>query len=346
MGKIFVVDVDKCNGCYSCQVVCKDEHCEQSWMPYAEAEPLTGQFWCGVEEIERGQVPVVRLSYIPHMDAQNDAIGEYAPECVQEREDGVVVIDPVASKGRKDIAEKFNGVFWNEELQICQGCTGCAHLLDNGWNVPRCVDACPTDALRFGDEADFAEELKDATQLDSTSRVYYLNYPKRFVAGLVYDPEIDEVVRNAVVRLMFDGECVSEAKTDEFGDFRFEQIEAQPYKLEISADGYESISVDANVSERDLYVGDLELAFTADRRDFPTAEQVARYERAEAEIKWAKMRKGMQKPTKSNEVAVICPVCGKKVNTGIDAINAGAARCQFCKADLTDAILDVVAARA
>ena len=32
---------------------------------------------------------------------------------------------------------------WNEELKVAQKCTMCAHLLDDGWTEPRCVQACP-----------------------------------------------------------------------------------------------------------------------------------------------------------------------------------------------------------
>ncbi len=65
MAKVFVIDFDHCNGCHNCQIACKDEHCNQPWLPYADAQPLTGQFWCKVNETVRGQVPVVKISYEP-----------------------------------------------------------------------------------------------------------------------------------------------------------------------------------------------------------------------------------------------------------------------------------------
>lgn len=251
--KVFVVDVAKCNGCYNCQVSCKDEHCGVDWMPYAKAEPMTGQFWCGVEERVRGTVPLTRISYIPHLDAQTDAIGDYAPEAVMEREDGIVVLDPAKCQGRKDIADKFPGVFWNEELGICQGCTGCAHLLDDGWTVPRCVDSCPTGALRFGEAEDFAGELEDAVRLDEKSHVYYLNYPKRFVGGCLVDLDEREVVIGADVALVGpDGAVVAAQKTDEFGDFMFDQVEAAAYKVTFA-----DKSLDADATDADVNLGDL-----------------------------------------------------------------------------------------
>ena len=167
MSKIFYVDLQKCTGCHSCQIGCKDEHCGNTWLPYAEEQPEIGQFWCRVDEKERGAGSHVRVSYVPKLGAQTDAIRDYAPEVLMEREDGLIVIDPAKAKGRKDLAEKFDGVYWNEELQIPQGCTGCAHLLDDPDSpirIPRCVDNCPVGALQFGDESEF--DLSDAEECE------------------------------------------------------------------------------------------------------------------------------------------------------------------------------------
>ena len=31
--KTFVFDAARCNGCFNCQIACKDEHCGNDWMP-------------------------------------------------------------------------------------------------------------------------------------------------------------------------------------------------------------------------------------------------------------------------------------------------------------------------
>jgi len=63
--KTFIVDVAKCNGCYNCQVVCKEEHVGNDWTPYAKPQPDTGQFWMKMNEKVRGTVPKVMMSYVP-----------------------------------------------------------------------------------------------------------------------------------------------------------------------------------------------------------------------------------------------------------------------------------------
>lgn len=256
MSKVFIFDYKKCNGCHNCQISCKDEHCDQAWLPYAEAQPLTGQFWCKVDETVRGQVPVVKIAYKAHLGGQSirKLIAETYPEVVEVREDGIVLLDPAKAAGRKDIADAFPGdVFWNESLELPQMCTGCAHLLDNGWTVPRCVDSCATDALRFGEEADFGDELAECVQLVEGSGIYYKNVPKRFIAGAVVDLEADELVVGVRVEL-FNGknELVAAQDTDEFGDFFFDQVEAAVYVV-----SYAGKNVPADVTEEDLCLGDL-----------------------------------------------------------------------------------------
>ena len=77
-------------------------------------------------------------------------------------------------------------------------------------------------------------------------RVYYLNLPKKFVAGTVYDPKEKEVVIGATCTLTpADGGAALTVATDEFGDFWFNDIEAGTYTLSIAADGFDVKAYDA-----------------------------------------------------------------------------------------------------
>lgn len=261
--KVFVYDLEKCNGCHNCQIVCKDEHVDNEWLPYAMPQPDTGQFWSKVEEEVCGRVPHVRVNYLPvqcnHCD---DAPCMKGNPAVKKRDDGLVIIDPVESKGERGIVDAcpYGHIYWNEELEIPQKCTGCAHLLDDGWEVPRCVDACCTGALRFGEEADFADELKDAVVLGeefgTAPRVYYLNKPERFVAATVVDVDADEVVEGATAMLQraADEEVVSTGETDEFGDIWFEDVRPDVYRLWLKKDGYLDQSVDVDLTQKDCSI--------------------------------------------------------------------------------------------
>ncbi|MCR5387683.1 MAG: carboxypeptidase regulatory-like domain-containing protein [Lachnospiraceae bacterium] len=248
MAKVFVIDVSKCSGCYNCQLACKDENCENDWRPYAAPEPATGQFWCKVNDYPRGTTPLVKVYYISTLcnHCRTAPCMVAAPDAVYRREDGLVIIDPEKAVGRKDIADScpYHAVYWNEELNLPQKCTGCAHLLDNGAKVPRCVEACPTDAMQFGEEEDFAELLKDAVvlgpQYGTAPRVYYRNIPGCFLGGMIFDAELDEVILGGKVTLTMDSGETYEKTTDDFGDFLFKDLPEGKASVKIEAEGYKS----------------------------------------------------------------------------------------------------------
>ncbi len=266
MGKVFCIDVAKCSGCYNCQFACKDEHCNNEWLPYAAKQPMTGQFWLKVNEHVQGTKPKVKIHYMPVVcnHCEKPACMEAARNgAVYKRDDGLVIIDPEKAVGQKEIADAcpYGAVYWNEELKLPQKCTGCAHLLDEGRTVPRCVDVCHTGAIMFGDEEEFGDFIDGAEVMLPESmtgpKVFYRNIPGRFIAGTLYDPVEEVVVRGAVCRLVREDrtwECV----TDIFGDFWFKELPRGSYDLQIEADGFESIVSKGIDTEKDsVNLGDM-----------------------------------------------------------------------------------------
>jgi Fe-S-cluster-containing dehydrogenase component len=246
MTKVFMIDIALCSGCYSCQVACKDEHCDNDWRPYAAPQPDTGQFWMQVKEKPCGTMPKVKVVYTPVLcnhcrrPACLVACGEGA---VRKRADGLVLIDPAHCSGCGSCADAcpYDAVFKNDALNICQKCTGCAHLLDNGYAEPRCVEACPTGALRFGEEDELKDSIPGSTTLKPETgllpRVYYRNVPGQFIAGTVYDPAVNEIIENARVMAVTGGKVIN-AQTDDFGDFWLKDLAIGSYDITISAPGY------------------------------------------------------------------------------------------------------------
>ncbi|MCL5736879.1 MAG: oxidoreductase, partial [Actinobacteria bacterium] len=181
--KAFVIDIDKCNGCYNCQVACKDEHCDNDWHPIAAPQPDTGQFWMKVTDVVQGTVPKVRVRYMLDIcrHCESAPCAAAARDAVYTRPDGLVIIDPGKAKGNKGLVDAcpYGAIYWNEELQLAQKCTGCAHLLDQGWTETRCTDACPTGAIKFGEEEDLKDLIAKAEKVgpdeETKPRVYYLN---------------------------------------------------------------------------------------------------------------------------------------------------------------------------
>jgi Fe-S-cluster-containing dehydrogenase component len=266
--KAFVIDVARCSGCYNCQLACKDEHCDNDWTPYAKPQPDIGQFWLKVEQHECGTIPKVRVHYIPRLcnHCEEAACIEVCPwDAIAKRQDGLVLIDPGKCGGCQDCvtACSYGAIYFNDDLFIAQKCTGCAHLLDNGNELPRCVEACPTDALKFGTEDELKELIAQAeTPQPETGcgpNVYYLNVPKRFIAGTVYDPVDNEVVIGAICRLTSGGREWT-VETDEYGDFWFEGLEEEKeYDLTIDSPGFAAKSFPALNPTEDINLGDVAL---------------------------------------------------------------------------------------
>lgn len=268
MTKAFLIDLSHCNGCYNCQVICKDEHCGASWLPYAAAQPDTGQFWMRIDEKDRGQVPWVRVSYIPTLCA-HCADAPCAEACASDafvrRQDGLLLLEPELCTGCQSCLDAcpVGAIYFNDDANIAQKCTGCAHLLDNGWTVPRCADACPHDAIQFKDEEEFGAQLSKAELLPGMeglgAKVYYLHLPKRFVAGTAVDFAADEVVIGATVEVAGAAGFSATLQTDELGDFKFDQIPLDEFTVTITAEGYQPLVVKADLSKQDLSLGDLSL---------------------------------------------------------------------------------------
>ena len=267
MAKVFTIDISKCSGCYNCQLACKDEHAGNEWLPYAAAQPEIGQFWMKVEERVEGTLPKVKIHYLPRLcnHCEHPACMAACPQgAIEKRADGLVLILPEKCSGCGDCAKAcpYGVIYPNAEQKIFQKCTGCAHLLDHGIKQPRCVEACPTEALRFGEESELRDELLGAEVLRPETglhpHVYYRNLPGLFIGGTLYDPETKEVIIGARC-LLTNGGRTREALSDDFGDFWFRDLPAGVYTLLIQAKGYAYRSFERLRLEKSMNLGDISL---------------------------------------------------------------------------------------
>jgi Fe-S-cluster-containing dehydrogenase component len=269
--KTMLIDINMCNGCHNCQIACKDEHVGNDWTPYAKPQPDIGHFWKKVTDHTQGTVPKVRVRYMHDICQQCDdapCIKACKTEAIYKREDGIVIIDPVKCTGRRNCMDAcpYGVIYFNSDLNIAQKCTFCAHLLDDGWKEPRCVDACPTDALRFGEEEEMKKFLDQGgfeiykPEENTKPRVYYkglLN--KFFVAGEVWDPAEDECLENCTVTLTGADGSKRSLQTDEFGDFWFERNVPGRYTLLVEKEGYLPRTFENIDATKDVNVGDIQL---------------------------------------------------------------------------------------
>jgi formate dehydrogenase iron-sulfur subunit len=152
--KAILVDVTKCTGCERCVDACVDEHGLDPVKAQADRavtkDGLSENRLLSVPKVEEGRF--VRLSCMHCLE----------PSCVSaclvggitKSPDGPVVYDPDKCIGCRYcmLACPFHipRYEWSRPVPYMQKCDMCAERQGEGL-APACVDACPHEALRFGD---------------------------------------------------------------------------------------------------------------------------------------------------------------------------------------------------
>jgi Fe-S-cluster-containing dehydrogenase component len=259
-----IIDVALCHDCNDCFLADKDEFVGNDFPPYSAPQPWSGHRWMDILRKEKGQFPIVQVAYLPVPCMHCDSAPCLTPDgAVYKREDGLVIIDPEKAQGRPEIVDTcpYGAIYLNEELQLPQKCTGCVHLLEEGWTETRCSQVCPTGAITLvlTDEktmaARMAAEHLEAyrAELGTTPRVYYKNlykWEKVFVAGRVAFADTDECAQGATVTVKRDGAPAGEAVVNNYGEFTVERLEpGATYQVTIAAPGYQAHAAGVTLEE-------------------------------------------------------------------------------------------------
>jgi Fe-S-cluster-containing dehydrogenase component len=152
-----VINLDKCTGCYGCEISCKMEN-----------DIALGQHWNKVVEVGPfGDYPDITRYKLPSMCQQcEDApCVNVCPTGASYRdENGVVLIDREKCIGCKYcmMACPYGVRNWNPDTKTVEKCTLCGQLTSQGL-VPACVKSCAAGARFYGDlddpESDASKEL-------------------------------------------------------------------------------------------------------------------------------------------------------------------------------------------
>jgi len=246
-----IIDVAQCENCNNCVLAAKDELAGNDFPGYSAPHAVQGGGVIKIERTSRGTKPMVDAAYLPRMcnhcdDAPCMKVGNDGS--VTKRADGIVLIDPVKAKGRRDLVEAcpFGAIVWNEEQQLPQSWFFDAHLLDAGWAAPRCVGVCPTQAIEAVRTHDTvmaqraqAEGLRTLRpELQTRSRVYYRNLHRIdhcFIGGSATAEVkgVTECATDCEVELRRGDKVLAETRSDAFGDFRFDGIEKDSGRYEV-----------------------------------------------------------------------------------------------------------------
>ena len=264
--KFIVIDVSLCHDCNNCFMACKDEHVGNRWAPYTDEQPRHGHRWVNILSKERGQCPRIDVAYLPVMCQHCEKCPLVDAGFAARREDGIVLIDMEKAKGRKDAMEMcpYGSVYYNDEADVPQKCTMCAHIMDCGQEpcMPRCVHSCPTEAMKFYElEPDemakkIEEEKLDVyrAELGTMPHVFYKNlyrFEKAFIAGgIVKD---DECAEGVTVTLKGNGVETTDV-TDYFGDFKFDALQAGTYTLEIEGKTVKTVELEESQNVGSIFI--------------------------------------------------------------------------------------------
>jgi len=268
------IDLNYCIGCYTCQVACKDEHVGNEFPPISKSQPTFGQFWMSIEEREMVYSPShIKVAYIatPCQHCNDPSCMKAAGDrAIYKRSDGIVIIDPEKAKGQKKLLDAcpYGNIFWNEEENIPQKGTFCAHLLDDGWDRPRCVQACPVSTIHFGDlddpESDISRFLSKNQggeplypEKGTKPTVRYVGLPKPHMAGSVIFGDRDECAKAVNVTLTGPEGNRLKTQTDFFGDFAFDGIQKGKYTVQFDAAGYARQTKEVEMTADELYIGEI-----------------------------------------------------------------------------------------
>jgi Fe-S-cluster-containing dehydrogenase component len=273
-----IVDVPLCENCNNCVLAEKDELVGNSFPGYSAPHAAQGR---GVIEIQRqirGRAPMVDVAYLPTLCNHCDnapCMQAAGDDSILKREDGIVIIDPIKAKGRRDLVDAcpYGAIVWNEAEQLPQNWFFDAHLLDTGWKAPRCVGVCPTrvfQAVKISDAAMAERAQREQLRVlhpewGTKPRVYYHGlgrYDECFIGGsVVVDIEgQSDCVAGANVTLWRAGSRIAEAITDAFGDFKFDALPAASGDYEIRAEHRDFGAARAHAAlGSSTYLGELRL---------------------------------------------------------------------------------------
>ena len=145
----FYFNQERCTGCYTCVVACKD------WNDIS-AGPVS---WIRVIAIERGKYPHPFVAYLPtacYHCAEPACIPACPVNAISKREqDGIVIAEKELCLGRSSCQMCLDACpydapqFSAEEHAKMQKCNLCLERWSEG-KKPICVEGCPTRALDAG----------------------------------------------------------------------------------------------------------------------------------------------------------------------------------------------------
>jgi Fe-S-cluster-containing dehydrogenase component len=166
--KCIVVDLDRCIGCFSCEISCKNEN----------AIPLGEQWNKVIIEGPTGTFPDIEEYWLPTMcqQCQNAPCVNVCPTGASYRNDeNIVLINKEKCIGCKYcmMACPYGVRSWNSTEKCVEKCTLCPQLTEAGYQ-PACVANCPGECRFYGDLDDPESAPSQALAAADADAIHHL----------------------------------------------------------------------------------------------------------------------------------------------------------------------------
>ena len=145
-----IIDLRRCVGCHACAVACKTEH-----------EVALGGFRIRTHYLHRPDRPTFRFLPMMCMHCQDAPCIPACPqEAIQRLPDGRVDINKGDCLTNRDCIKAcpYDAIHIDPQTERADKCNLCQQRTEVGLQ-PACVEACPTEALKFGDIGDAGSEV-------------------------------------------------------------------------------------------------------------------------------------------------------------------------------------------
>lgn len=152
--KILLIDVDRCVGCYACEVACKQEN-----------DLSIASSWCRPISIGPRKIGGdLHLDFVPTICIHcEEPICSYFCQfdAIKKREDGIVMIskDNCTGCGLCVSGCPYGTIYFDDGKGVAGKCSLCAGRIDDGLE-PSCVQHCLSGALQFLTEDELAETIR------------------------------------------------------------------------------------------------------------------------------------------------------------------------------------------